>query len=87
MHLSLCYIVFICHENDVHKNDIGSVYVGGYCDFSESGLCVFGKLCPIVFLVVCKCCCCCCIPTPPCLFGGVLPYFEVTGHPVSVPSL
>ena len=31
------------------------------------------------------CCCCCCLPTPPCLFGGVLPYFEVTGHPVPVP--
>ena len=27
---------------------------------------------------------CCCRPTPPCLFGGVLPYLEVTGHPVSV---
>ena len=22
---------------------------------SESGLCVFGKLCPVGFLVVCKC--------------------------------
>ena len=31
--------------------------------------------------------CCCCRPTPPCLFGGVLPYFEVTGHPVPVSSL
>ena len=31
--------------------------------------------------------CCCCLPTPPCLFGGVLPYFEVTGHPVPVSSL
>ena len=30
---------------------------------------------------------CCCRPTPPCLFGGVLPYFEVTGHPVPVSSL
>ena len=29
----------------------------------------------------------CCLPTPPCLFGGVLPYVEVTGHPVSVSSL
>ena len=25
---------------------------------------------------------CCCRPTPPSLFGGVLPYFEVMGHPV-----
>ena len=32
------------------------------------------------------CCCCCCLPTPPCLFGGVLPYFEVTGNPVPVSS-
>ena len=31
--------------------------------------------------------CCCCQPTPPCLFRGVLPYFEVTGHPVPVSSL
>ena len=31
--------------------------------------------------------CCCSLPTPPCLPGGVLPYFEVTGHPVSVSSL
>ena len=33
------------------------------------------------------CCCCCCLPTHPCLFGGVLPYFEVTGHPVPVSAL
>ena len=31
--------------------------------------------------------CCCCRPTPPCLFGGVLPVIEVTGHPVAVSSL
>ena len=31
--------------------------------------------------------CCCCLPTPPCLLEGVLPYFEVTGHPVPVSSL
>ena len=31
--------------------------------------------------------CCCCRPTPPCLFGGVLPYFEVTGNLVPVSSL
>ena len=31
--------------------------------------------------------CCCCRHTPPCLFGGVLPYFEVTGHPVPAFSL
>ena len=31
--------------------------------------------------------CCCCRPTTPCLFGGVLPYFEVTGHRFTVSSL
>ena len=31
--------------------------------------------------------CCCCLLTPPCLFGGVLSYFEVMGHPVPVSSL
>ena len=30
---------------------------------------------------------CCCLPTPLCLFGVVLPYFEVTGHPVPVSSI
>ena len=29
--------------------------IGGYCGVSESELCVFGKLCPIGFLVVCEC--------------------------------
>ena len=37
--------------------------------------------------VINKTTCCCCRPTPPCLFGGVLPYFEVTGHLVLVSSL
>ena len=31
------------------------MYVGGYCGVSKSGLCVFGKLCPVGFLVVCEC--------------------------------
>ena len=31
------------------------MYVGGYCGLSESELCVFGKLCPVDFLVVCEC--------------------------------
>ena len=31
---------------------VGSVYVGGYGGLSESGLCVFCKLCPVCFLVV-----------------------------------
>ena len=55
MHLTLWHIVFVCHQNDVRDNYIGSVYVGGYCGLSESGLCVFCKLCPVGFLVVCTC--------------------------------
>ena len=35
----------------------------------------------------CIVCCCCCLPTPLCLFVGVLPYLEETGHPVPVSSL
>ena len=30
------------------------MYVGGYGGLSESGLCVFCKLCPVCFLVVGK---------------------------------
>ena len=52
MHLTLSYIVFACHQNDVCDNTIGSVYVGGYCGLNGSELCVFGKLCPVGFLVV-----------------------------------
>ena len=45
----------VCHHNDVLEDYIGGVYVGGYGGLSESELCVFGKLCPVVFLVVCEC--------------------------------
>ena len=31
------------------------MYVVGYCGLKISGLCVFGRLCPLDFLVVCKC--------------------------------
>ena len=31
------------------------MYVGGYCGLNESALSVFGKLCPVGFLVVCEC--------------------------------
>ena len=55
MHLTLWYIVFVCHKDDDYENYIGSVCVGGYCGLSESELCVFGKLCPLGFLVVCEC--------------------------------
>ena len=36
-------------------DSIGSMYVGGYYGLSESGLCVFSKLCSVGFLVVGKC--------------------------------
>ena len=46
-----------CYEEEVqpyrkmnYKPMMMSVYVGGYW-----GLCVFGKLCPVGFIVVCKC--------------------------------
>ena len=51
----MCILSFgILCLSDVCENYIGSVYVGGYCRLSESGPCVFGKLCPVGFLVVCK---------------------------------
>ena len=45
VHLTLWYIVRVCHQNVVCEDSIGSVYVSGYCGLSESELCVFGKLC------------------------------------------
>ena len=38
MHLALSYVVLVCHLNDVCKDYIGSVYVGGYGGLSKSGL-------------------------------------------------
>ena len=46
--------MFACYQDDVCKNYIGSVYVGGYCGLSENELCVCGKLGPVGFFVVCK---------------------------------
>ena len=46
----LCLLV--CHQYDVCKNYVGSVYVGGYGGLSESGLCVIHELCPVNFLVI-----------------------------------
>ena len=43
--------MFICHQYDVCKNDVGSMYVGGYGALSESGLCVIRELCTVSFLV------------------------------------
>ena len=52
MNLALWYVVLVCHQYDVFKNYVGSVYVGGYGGLSESGLCVFREMCPVRFLVV-----------------------------------
>ena len=45
MHLTLCYIVLVCHQDYVSGNSIGSVFVGGYGGLSESVLCVFQCSC------------------------------------------
>ena len=55
MHLSLWYVVLVCHQYDVCENYVGSVYIGGYGGLSESRLRVFRKLCPVGFLVVGEC--------------------------------
>ena len=52
MHLSLWYVLLVCHQYDVCENSVGSVYIGGYGGLSESGLCVFRKLCSFSFFVV-----------------------------------
>ena len=55
MHLALWYVVLVYHQYDVCEHSVGSVYVCGYGGLSESGLYVFGKLCPVCFPVVGKC--------------------------------
>ena len=55
MHLALWYVLFVCHQYDVCENYVSSVYVGGYGGLSDSGLCIFRKLYPVVFLVVGEC--------------------------------
>ena len=40
MHLALLYVMLVCHQYDLYKNYVGSVYVGGYGGLSESVLCV-----------------------------------------------
>ena len=52
MYLTPWYIVFICQQDNVCENSIGSVYIGGYGGLSNSGLCVFRELCAVSFLVV-----------------------------------
>ena len=46
--------MFICHQNDVCEYYISGVHVGRYCGLSESRLCVFSKLGPVSFIVVCE---------------------------------
>ena len=55
MHLSLWYVVLVCHLYDVCDHSVGSVYIIGYGGLSESGLCVFRELCPVSFLIVGEC--------------------------------
>ena len=55
MHISLWYVVLVCHQYDVCENSAGSVYTGGYGGLSEIGLYVFRELCPVSFLVVGEC--------------------------------
>ena len=51
MHLALWYVVLVCHQYDVCKNYVGSVYVGGYRGLSENGLCV-RESCLFSFIIV-----------------------------------
>ena len=44
--------MLVCHQYDVCKSSVDSVYVAGYGGLSESGLCVFRELYQISVLVV-----------------------------------
>ena len=44
IYLALRYVLIVCHQYDVCKNYVGSVYVGGYVGLRE--------FCPVSFLVV-----------------------------------
>ena len=57
---SLCilpfwYVVLVCHQYDVCKNYVVSVYIDGYGALSETRLCVSCDLFPASFLVVSEC--------------------------------
>ena len=52
MHLSVWYVVFVCHQYDVCQNYVDSVYIGLYGGLSESGLCVFRESCTVSFHIV-----------------------------------
>ena len=51
MYLSLWDVVLVCHLYDVCENSVDSVYIGGYGGLSESELCVFRELCPVILVV------------------------------------
>ena len=50
MHISLWYVVRVCHQYDVCEH-----YAGGHRGLSESRLCVFRELCPVSIIVVGDC--------------------------------
>ena len=52
MHIALWYVGLVCHQYDVGKYYVDSVFIGVYRGLSESGLCVFRELCLVSFLVV-----------------------------------
>ena len=52
MHPGLWYVVLVFHQYDVCKNYVDSVYVGGYGDLSESGLCVLRESSPVSYHLV-----------------------------------
>ena len=53
MHLARWYVVLVCHQYDVCKPYVDSLYVRGYGGLSKkNGLCVFCELCPVSLLVV-----------------------------------
>ena len=54
MHLTLWYVVLVCHQYDVCNDYVASVDVGWCGGLSESRPCVFRELCPVGFLVVCE---------------------------------
>ena len=52
MHLTVWYVVLVCHQYDVCKNYVDSLYNGECGGLGEGGLCVFRELYPVGFLVV-----------------------------------
>ena len=52
MHLSLWYVVLVCHQYDVCENYVGSVYIGGYGSLSERGLGGWGGLMSVFFILM-----------------------------------